>query len=472
MLEKVRSYTEKWQMLTSEDCVITGVSGGADSVCLLLVLLELQKEIGFEVVAVHVNHGLRGADADADEVFVKRFCAERGVPLEIYFSDVEAVAKERKQSTEEAGREVRREFFELARCKYNGTKIALAHHQNDNAETFLFRLARGTGLKGLGGMAPVKDAFIRPLLCVDRNEIEAYLERQGISYCTDVTNENDAYTRNRIRNHMISYLETEINSKAVEHISETMEQMRQVQHYLEQQAEGYLKSCVIQTDLGYLVSEEKYREVPDVLKPLLLKTVLVWICQKEKDLESVHLKKIQELFDKQTGRKIDLPYQMEAKRVYDGVEIYQKSEQDSTCSKEFSFDLQSAEASYKWKNKTIRCRILNKMQIDGETLEKSHTKRFDCDIIKHGISFRTRKPGDYITIHPDGRTQKLKTYFINEKIPQKERDKILLIADGSHILWIVGYRVNCAYQTKENTNCVLEIHIDEGEEKWQRQLES
>ena len=112
------------------------------------------------------------------------------------------------------------------------------------------------------------------------------------------------------------------------------------------------------------------------------------------------------------------------------------------------------------------------MQIDGETLEKSHTKRFDCDIIKNGISFRTRRPGDYITIHPDGRTQKLKTYFINEKIPQKERDKILLVADGSHILWIVGYRVNCAYQTKENTNCVLEIHIDEGEEKWQRQLES
>ena len=107
---------------------------------------------------------------------------------------------------------------------------------------------------------------------------------------------------------------------------------------------------------------------------------------------------------------------------------------------------------------------MNKLQIDGETLEKSHTKRFDCDIIKNGITFRTRRQGDYITIHPDGRTQKLKSYFVNEKIPQEKRDKILLVADGSHILWIVGYRVNCAYQTNENTNSVLEIHIDEGEE--------
>ena len=472
MLEKVKRYVEKWQMLTSEDCVVVGVSGGADSICLLLVLLELQKEIGFDVVAVHVNHGLRGADADADEEFVKQFCTKLSVPLETYFANVEAVATERKQSTEEAGREVRREFFKQARSKYNGTKIALAHHQNDNAETFLFRLARGTGLKGLGGMAPVKDEYIRPLLCVERSEIEAYLQERGVCYCKDATNESDAYTRNRIRNHMISYLETEINSKTVEHMSETMEQMRLVQDYLEQQAEGHLKSCVTQTELGYLISEEKYREVPEVLKPMLTKKVLVWLCQKEKDLEGVHLKKIQELFDKQTGRKIDLPYQMEAKRVYDGVEIYQKEAVEIESEKEIFWNLQKTEAAYQWENKKICCRILNKMQIDGETLEKSHTKRFDCDIIKNGISFRTRRPGDYITIHPDGRTQKLKTYFINEKIPQKERDKILLVADGSHILWIVGYRVNCAYQTKENTNCVLEIHIDEGEEKWQRQLES
>ena len=463
MLTKVKNYAEKYQMFSSEDCIIAGISGGADSVCLLLVLLELQKEIGFGIVAVHVNHGLRGKEADADEAFVKRLCVERGVPLEIYHKDVARVAKERKQSTEEAGREVRREFFEQARIKHGGTKIALAHHQNDNAETFLFRLARGTGLKGLGGMAPVKEQFVRPLLCVDRGEIESYLREHHIAYCTDVSNESDEYARNRIRNHVIPFMQTELNAKTICHMNETMEQMRLIQDYLEQQAESCLTQCVSQNECGYLVVEDQYRELPEVLKPLLLKRVLVMICKKEKDIESVHLRNVKELFDKQTGRRIDLPYQMEARRAYGGVEIYQKQEMQDMVSEEFYFDLSKKKATYHWNNYNISCCILNKMQIDGETLEKSHTKRFDCDIIKHGVSIRTRRQGDYITIHPDGRTQKLKTYFINEKIPQEERDKTLLIADGSHVLWIVGHRVNCAYQTKENTNCVLEIHIDEGE---------
>lgn len=464
MLTKVKNYAEKYQMFSSEDCVIAGISGGADSVCLLLVLLELQKEIGFGVVAVHVNHGLRGAEADADEAFVKRLCVERGVPLETYRKDVARIAKEKKQSTEEAGREVRREFFEQARIKHGGTKIALAHHQNDNAETFLFRLARGTGLKGLGGMAPVKEQFVRPLLCVDRGEIEAYLREHNIAYCTDVSNESDEYARNRIRNHVIPFMQTELNAKTICHINETMERMRVIQDYLEEQTYKYVELCVRQTELGYMIEEEEYRTVPEVLKSILVKYVLITVCKREKDLESVHLNQIQELFDKQTGRKIDLPYQMEARRVYDGVEIYQKLEIQDMVSEEMFFDLRENEAMYHWKKYNISCRVLNKMQIDGETLEKSHTKRFDCDIIKQGVSIRTRRQGDYITIHPDGRTQKIKTYFINEKIPQEERDKILLIADGSHILWIVGYRVNCAYQTNEKTKRVLEIHIDEGEE--------
>ena len=463
MLGKIRRYVEKYQMLTNEDGVIVGVSGGADSVCLLLVLLELKKEIGFDLVAVHVNHGLRGVDADADEMFVKRFCEERGVPLEIYSVDVVRVAKERKQSTEEAGRELRRECFEQVRMKHQGTKIALAHHKNDNAETFLFRLARGTGIKGLGGMAPVADNYIRPLLCVKREEIETYLAEQNISYCTDASNESDEYARNRVRNHLIPYMESSLNEKTVCHIDETMEYIRQVQAYLEEQAHPYMTACLTQTENGYRILQKEYERTPKVLRPILLKKVLVDICQREKDLESVHLQQMEELFARQTGRKIHLPYQMEAKRVYDGIEIYRKTVGQDEISDECFFDLRRQSESYEWNGRKICCRILNKLQIDGETLEKSHTKRFDCDIIKHGITFRTRRQGDYITIHPDGRTQKLKSYFINEKIPQEERDKILLVADGSHVLWIVGYRVNCIYQMNEHTNCVLEIHIDEGE---------
>ena len=463
MLEKVRNYAKKYQMLSSEDCIIVGVSGGADSVCLLLILLELKKEIGFHMIVVHVNHGLRGMEADADETYVRTLCEMRHIPLEVYFADVESIARDRKQSTEEAGREVRREFFERTRCKYNGTKIALAHHQNDNAETFLFRLARGTGLKGLCGMKPVSGQFIRPLLCVRRDEIEDYLNQCGVVYCTDATNRQDIYARNLIRNQVIPRMEDGVNSKTVEHITHTMEHMREIHEYLEEQMEPFFGQCVRQTGKRFLICEERYHIVPRVLKLLLIKKVMVYVSGKEKDLEEIHFKQTDELFEKQTGRKIDLPYHMEARRVYEGVEICKKKEKEETATEEFFFDLQEREASYQWQNLRISCRTMNKIQIEGETLEKSHTKRFDCDIIKSGISFRTRRAGDYITIYPDGRTQKLKTFFINEKIPQEKRDKILLVADGNHVLWVVGYRVNCAYQINEHTRCVLEIHIDKGE---------
>ncbi len=457
MKDKVKNYMDKWQMLQSEDCVIVGVSGGADSICLLLLLSQLQRTMGFRMVAVHVNHGLRGLEADADEAYVKKFCKELGVACENYSADVELISKKRKQSTEEAGREVRREFFEETMRKYHGTKIALAHHQNDNAETFFINLARGTGLRGLGGIAPVNGNVIRPLLCLKREEIENYLKQEGISYCTDDTNYGDEYTRNRIRNHTIPYLQERVNPKVVERMNETMEQIRLVQEFLDEQVQIYWQKCVIDAERGHCILEETYMQTPEAVKPLLLKKVLITVCGREKDLESVHVRQLQELFQKQVGRKTDLPYHMEGRRVYEGILVYVKENQPKQKLDEVIFDIHDKEAYFQIGKKQIFCRVTD------EYVEKSRTKLFNCDIIKNNISIRTRKQGDYITIHEDGRTQKLKSYFINEKIPQEQRDEILLVAEGSHVLWIVGYRTNPVYEVKTNTKCVLEIQIDEGD---------
>ncbi len=462
MLKRVKEYVDKWHMLQKGDRVIVGVSGGADSVCLLFVLLELKKEIGFEIVAVHVNHGLRGKDADADEDFVKKICAENGIVCECYFENVELIAKKRKQSTEEAGREIRRACFEQTIRKHQGTKIALAHHKNDSAETFLFHLARGTGLRGLGGIAPVKDMVIRPLLCLERKEIEAYLQSKGIAYCTDQTNKSDLYTRNRIRNYVIPYMEEHINEKMVAHMSDTMEQIRQIEAYLEKQVESYWQECVCTGHVGYVILEQTYREVPEALKPLLIRKVLATVCGREKDLEAIHFGQVQELFEKQTGRKVDLPYQVEAKRSYEGVEIYQKEDKERSLHQVFGY-VQGEEGEIFWNGRRVTYRLLDRTEQIQNSLEKSSTKWFDYDIIESNICFRTRQQGDYITIHADGRTQKLKSYFINEKIPQRERDNLLLIADGNHILWVVGHRINPLYQINENTKRILEIQIDEGE---------
>lgn len=459
MIEKVKNYMEKWHMLQNEDCVIVGVSGGADSICLLWVLSKLQKEMGFRMIAVHVNHGLRGQEADADEMYVKQFCKELGVVCESYYTDVELLSKKWKQSTEEAGREVRRAFFEETMQKYHGTKIALAHHQNDSAETFLINLARGTGLRGLGGIAPVNGNIIRPLLCVKREEIEEFLQDEGIAYCVDCTNKSDEYTRNRIRNHALPYLQEEVNSKVIEHMNETMEQIRQVQDFLDEQVQIYWEKSVAEEDeRNYVISEEAYLQIPEAIQPLLLKKVLAEVCGREKDLEAVHVKQLHELFEKQVGRRLDLPYQMEAKRIYQGISICIKEERKELAQrKEYVFDMHGEAATFQIGNQLIHCRVTD------DNVEKNHTKRFNCDIIEGNICIRTRKQGDYITIHPDGRTQKLKSFFINEKIPQENRDKILLVAEGSHVLWVIGYRTNPVYEVKTNTKRILEIQIDEGE---------
>lgn len=464
IFHKVEQYVAKRNMIQKGDKLVVGVSGGADSICLLFVLMELQKKLAFEMVVVHVNHGLRGESADADEAYVRKVCKEHGITCEVYRENVDLIAKERKQSTEEAGRDVRREAFGHTMEKHGGTKIALAHHMNDSVETFFMNLARGTGIQGMGGIRPIAGVYIRPLLCLERREIEEFLREKNIPYCTDSTNEEDDYTRNRLRNHVIPYLEKEVNARTVAHIGETMSQLQELQIFLQEQTEIYYKQCVKQHEKGYILLENSFFEAPASLRPFIIKRVLVQICQKEKDIQEIHMQKILELFQKQVGRQIDLPYAMQGKRIYEGVYIYKKEVTDiDPMNVQVSFAKENRQ-EIEWGNIKVICRLLENASTDKIYMEKIDTMRFDYDIITHGVCIRTRQPGDYITIHPDGRRQKLKSFFINEKIPQEKRDKILLVADGDHILWVVGYRTNCVYQVGKYTKRVLEIQMDKGEQ--------
>ena len=170
MIEKIKAYVGKYHMLEKGDIVLAGVSGGADSICLLFVLLKLQKEIPFALRVVHVNHGLRGAQAKRDEEYVEKICRQENIPCKVFCENVELIAKKRRQSIEEAGRAVRRSCFEQAASEWGAGKIALAHHMEDNAETLLMHLVRGSALKGLGGIYPVTGKYIRPLLGVGRKD--------------------------------------------------------------------------------------------------------------------------------------------------------------------------------------------------------------------------------------------------------------------------------------------------------------
>lgn len=482
IIARVRAYIQEHRMFERGETVITGISGGADSVCLFFILRSLQKELGVKLAAVHVNHGIRGEEAAADERFVQSLCEAADIPLEIVHCNLELIAKKRKQSMEEAGRNIRREAFAKAAERYGAAKIALAHHKNDNAETLLMNLARGTGLNGMTGIKPVRGNYVRPLLCLERREIEEFLEQNGISYQTDQTNLTEDYTRNKIRNRVIPYMETQINPRAAAHLSEAAEQLRKVQEFLTGRVEAFKESCVSRKDGKLLIRTEPFQGGEEILREMTVLSCLEEMAGQAKDLSAVHVADVASLFKKQCGRQIMLPYNMRAVRGYEGVTLEkvnadEEKKREVKENRENGILLREDELRQEVKcripgtvyyrtsqggNAAVTCRMVDFAENPGN-MQKSHTNCFDYDIIKNDLCVRTRRPGDYIVIDRAGRKQKLKSYLINEKIPAGERGEILLIADGSHILWIVGHRLSLCGRPDEHTKRILQIQIDGGE---------
>ena len=448
---------------------MAGISGGADSVCLFFALLELQKEMDFTFYAVHINHGYRGEASDRDERFVRDLCEKYGVPLQVFSVDLESTAKKRKQSLEEAGREIRRELFEKEMQSRNACKIALAHHENDNAETFLWNLCRGCGLHGLGGIRPVNGVYIRPLLGMTRGEIETFLQKRQQPYCTDATNLETDYTRNKLRHLVLPVLEEQINRQTIRHMNTTMEELRELDDYVEMQVEAAYQACVEkEQDAICLIRKEPLLQYPELLQNKVIFRCLAETAATQKNLGRVHVEDVRALLEKQPGRSLDLPARVRAVREYEGVCLkkirYEKeqsvkdryTEQNAVCLAIPGTTVLTEQ------NLKVTCRILEKNPLSEGTdiPQKTYTKWFDYDIIKKCLHIRTRQSGDWITVDGAGHRQKLKSWFVNEKIPYKQREEIPLIAEGNQIVWILGYRMGSAYRISRETRRILQIDVE------------
>lgn len=458
IIQKVKKFMIQHQMIEAGDHLVVGVSGGADSICLLLVLLKLRDVLDYRISVVHVEHGIRGAEAEQDAEFVRSFCEKHRIQCHICHYQVPEYAHAHGMSEEEAGRVLRYQAFRDEKKKYPGqkVKIAVAHHLQDHAETMLFHLVRGTGIHGLAAIAPVNGDVIRPLLHISRQEIEAYLEQMGQDFCTDATNEMDVYSRNQIRHRVLSVL-CEINGCAAEHMYQTAQQLREIGNYLEKQAAAAQETCCRMFADGAEIKKDVFLNLDAVIQGEMLYRLLGTLAGSRKDLTRDHIRQIQELFHRQNGRQIQLPYKMQAVRVYSGVEIrFVKNVKNAEnmavnkgdyLKKQFSFHI-----------------IEDISEHMSQISKKKYTKCFDYDKIKHGFCVRNRQPGDFLAIDAFGNHQKLKKYLVNEKIPVKERDRLLLLADGSHIMWIVGYRISSYYKVNERTRRILEVTFCGGRE--------
>ncbi|MCM1263676.1 MAG: tRNA lysidine(34) synthetase TilS [Butyrivibrio sp.] len=464
---KVRRYIEEHQMISAGNFVVAGVSGGADSVCMLIILKELQKDIDFKLIVVHVHHGVR-EDAGQDADYVKWLCDELGVPFFLKEVDMIGYAAENGLSQEEAGRLLRYKAFEETAVEAAETaapdkayKIAVAHNNNDRAETLLFNLFRGSGLKGLGSIRPVRENVIRPLLCLDRIEIEEYLSAEGIRFCTDSTNDEDAYTRNRIRHHIIPYAEEQICKNVASHLAYTADMLAETEVFVQKLTKKAYEECAADTDGGLILDLNAFHRNDQYIQKAVLLMCMERLTPHRKDITGRHIETLLELADKDGCKELSLPYGLKAYKEYDRLTIRNSmdTEEYSPFSITvpgditvpgmgvFSFQYLSADEFFSKNGQIIP--------------EKRYTKWFDCDKITRALLLRTRKAGDYLTINGSFQKKSVKEYMINEKIPRMQRERIYLLADGEHVLWIPGYRISQFYKVDENTKRILQVRLKE-----------
>ena len=412
---------EKFEMINHGDKIVVGLSGGADSVTLLHALLRVKEQYNLSLVAVHVNHMIRGLEAKRDESFVRDICKSLAVPLEVYQKSVLDIAKLQKISTEEAGRIVRYQCFYDCKKKFNATKIAVAHNLNDSVETMLMNFLRGTGTKGLRGIMPVRDDIIRPLIECKRSDIEDYLHKNGIKYIVDSTNETLDYTRNKVRNMLLPLLMKEFNPNILETLFESTKIFIKEDSFFEEIVAKKKQECVVDGKIAI----DKFELLDKAIQPRVLQKIILDTTGDLKGIFNKHLQKIIALKDMETGKKVDLPSGLQASRSYKYIEIKKPA-----VHKAFSYPLNLGDFIYiREKNFYVSC---SSEKVSKENFNNTFTKIFNCDKIKSGMLIRVRQDGDKIS-----NSKKLKQYFIDQKIPREIRDDTALLAFENIVLLVI-----------------------------------
>ncbi|MGM9551209.1 MAG: tRNA lysidine(34) synthetase TilS [Clostridia bacterium] len=438
MLDRVLTTIKKYNMIKAGDKVVCALSGGADSMALLYVLYKLRDKLQFELYAAHLNHSIRGKDADEDSEFVKDFCQKIGVEIFTKKVDVPLLAKEKSIGEEECGRFERYLFFDEVCKELGGGIIATGHHINDRVETVLLNLFRGSG--GLRGIPFKRDNIIRPLVNVSKKEIEAYLVKQGITWREDYTNKDSTYTRNNIRNVIIKEIEKTF-PKAVKKIAMSEEFAKSDDEYL----------CALATKTGAFDGEkiiiDKFLPLHDSLKRRVCVNALKGWGVEEIDSKSIEA--LEDVILSQTGKERDLGSGVKIVKEYSYVVKTdgKKCKNYEECIIKLGENLELSVKIGLWNVKTV------------DKSEKIRDNKliavFDADKLGEEVSIRTRCDGDYIYPFGMNGRKKLKSLFIDMKIPKGKRDEITLIAKGCEVLFIPGIRKSKNYLPDENTKRFL-----------------
>ena len=455
MENKVNRTVEKYSMLTAGDTVVIGLSGGADSCALLHYLVSVKEKYGLKLIACHVNHMLRGQEADRDEEFCRALCSELGVEFRVIRRNVLELSKSEGIGTEECGRRIRYDFFEETASR-SGARIATAHNASDNAETVIFNITRGCGIKGLCGIPPVRGKIIRPLINIPRCEIEEYMKENNYSYVSDSTNFTREYTRNKIRLDVIPTLK-DINPSFESTVSDMSDRFRCQVEELYSKSESLLNTALVEDVYG-----KRYKA--DILygaeSAVFAQAVSMLLSPYAAAADSCHISLIRDICRTGGATQIKKDLFVVSNQGYLRIINKKKSYSDDERPPEISVFCDSAIVI---NDKKIDISDINIAEFNnGKKINKFlFNNSLDYDTIPLSAVFRTRRSGDSFAIPGRNITKTLKKYFIELHIPAEKRDGIIVLADGSRILWIDGIGAAMGCCISEKTKRIFYISVNE-----------
>lgn len=461
MIDKVKQFIVDNELIQNNDKILIALSGGPDSVCLLDILYKLKGEFNIKLGAVHVNHMLRGEDSDKDEEYAKELCNKLNIEFYSKKIDIDKISNERNISHEMAGRDERYKFFfEISKLN-NYNKVAIAHNSNDQAETIIMNIMRGSGLEGLCGIRNKREnGIIRPILCLSREEIEKYCNEHNLNPRIDKTNLENIYRRNKVRLDILPYMKENFNEDIVKTINRMVKLIQIDNDFIEKESNKYYNLYCLKDESKLIISKEAF-DLDKAILTRIIKKAFMTFSNKFNNFEMKHIYEIISLSKNITNKKIYLPNNIIALNIYGDIHLKIKNYNKIIDKENFNEEIIIKKADLDNKVITYGDYIVKFDIINNKNnIEFSNNvliKYLDYDKIKEKLIIRKRKNGDKIIPLGMKGSKKIKDIFIDLKIPLEQRDEVPILCFDNEIAWIVKYKVSESFKISKETKKIIKI---------------
>lgn len=454
-IEKFSKYIEENNLIKKRSKLLVGVSGGPDSMALLLALLKIKDRLDLSLLVAHVNYHLRGEDSNEDEEFVKRFCFANNLYLVVKSVDLSC-----DSGMEAKARDIRMDYFYQLLKDYKLDYIVLAHNQRDNAETVLMNIIRGTGITGLRGILPIYERVIHPLIKFSREEIYTFLKADGLSWREDKSNQNCVYTRNKIRNQLIPWIEENLNSAVQDKLVSLSQLMSETEDYINFRVNRLFSQIVRENnDYQIVLDLDMVKSSAKLIRFYLFKRCFIDLTKASGDFYNVHSESIENILFSEGSRSLDLPKKIQVFKQYRKLIFRKINSRNRTFSIGENNVIKKGVTKLESGDYIIQCKGIRKRPNNINTYY-DNVALLDKDKIKFPIIIRRRQNGDKFTPLGMKKSKKLKEFLINEKIPKFERDNLLILEDSEKIIWVGGVRLDNRVAVDETTTNFLKIEIN------------